>query len=489
MKKSLTTGVLGSAFAVLGVLLLSSCSGGGGGSQPQPPTVLAFSAGTLTTGSVIVNGVEFTAAPGAAIVIDGNSGTEAGLRNGMQAKVGGAMNSDGATGIFVKVKVGPEVRGKLAARGAVDDFTVNGQHVVVDDLTVFEDRVAGAFNALTFGALVNGDTVEIHGLRDASGIIKATRVERRDDKTAADDEVKGTVAAPITATSFALVNGITTVTVNFTGATVLTPAGKTVADISAGAFVQVHGPFSAGPPSAVTATTIDFEDAVNAEFEPAEGQQFQVEGLISGFTANPGTFKTGNSSVQTTALTTFEGGVAADLADGMRVEVEGHKTNGILAVEKLKFRDNVRIEANVEALAAGTSLTVLGKNVKISTTTQTSGAPVVGGGVKIKGFASGATLTATRINAVAPIGANNIVLQGPISAVTATSSITIAGIAVSTSGITAANGFQDSNGIAMTAADFFAALRTTSPVTIVKATGTFNGTTLTAKEVELESPH
>lgn len=487
MKKSLTTRVLGTAFVVLGVLFLSSC-GGGGDSVLQSPTALAFSAGTLTTGSVIVNGVTFTAAAGAAIIIDGNSGTEAGLRNGMQAKVRGRMNSDGTTGTFDKVKVEPEVRGKLAAKGAVDDFTVNGQHVVVNDLTVFEDRVAGAFNALTFAALVNGDEAEIHGLRDANGAIQATRVERRDDKTAADDEVKGTVAAPITATSFVLVNGTTTVTINFTGATVLTPTGKTAADIIAGAFVQVHGPFTAGPSPVVTATTIDFEDAADAEFEPAEGQEFEAEGLISGFTATPGTFKMGNASVQTTALTTFEGGVAADLADGMRVEVEGHKTNGILTVEKLKFKDNVRIEANVDALAAGTSLTVLGKSVKISTTTQITGVPVVGGGARIKGFASGATITAIRITAVAPIGANNIVLQGPISAVTPTSSITIAGLAVSTSGIISANGFQDNNGVPMTAADFFAALKTTNPVSIVKATGTFDGTTLAAKEVELESP-
>ena len=485
MEKNLTAGIFGSVLLMLGVFFLASCGGGGGDAPIQLSSVPGFSAGTLTKGSVIVNGVKFDAAAGATVVIDDNPGTEAGLRDGMQAKVKGTMSSNGTTGVFDKVQAEPEVRGTMTGKG-VDNFTVIGQPVIVDDLTKVEDcTAAGVCTARTFNDLADTNEVEVHGIRDDAGRVHATRVERHIEDTL--DEVKGTVAAPIVAgTSFALANGATTITVVFTGAT-FSPAGKSAANLVAGALVEVHGGLNAFNAGTFTATKIDFDDA---EFEALEGQHFEIEGLVSGLSGN--NFKVGTMAVQMTGSTIFRGGIAADLANNIRVEVEGHKASGILQVEKVKFKDNIRIEADVTALTgttAGNTLTVLGKTVKIATMTEINGALVGGAGVRVRGFASGSTITAIRIDVQSgTTNANANVIQGPISAVSGTSSMTMVGLTVNTTAVDV-GGFRDINDASISAASFFSQLKTTAPATIVKAKGTFAGTTLTAKEVELEDPN
>ena len=255
--------------------------------------------------------------------------------------------------------------------------------------------------------------------------------------------------------------------------------------------MEVHGGLTAFNAAAntFTATKIDFEAAEDAEFEGLEGQHFEIEGLVSGFTASPGTFTVGTMAVQTTGSTKFRGGIEADLANNIRVEVEGSKLGGVLQVEKVKFKDNVRIEADVTAFTAGTSLTVLGKTVKIATTTEINGVIAAGVGVKIRGFASGSSVTAIRIDVGGATNANANIIQGPISTVTGTTSMTILGLTVNATAVEA-GGFQDINGASVSAATFFGQLKTTVPTTIVKAKGSFDGTTtVTAKSVEIEDPN
>jgi hypothetical protein len=439
-----------------------------------------------------VNGVRFTAAAGATVDVDGNpNATEADLRDGMQGKVKGQINADGLTGSFTKVHAEPEARGTLLSIGGVDDFLVNGQRVVVDDSTKLEARdAAGAFTAVTFADLADLSEVEVHGARDDQGFIRATRVERR--AVDALDEVKGRVAPPITATTFQLVSGTSpAITVDFTGAT-FSPAGTTVSNLGIDVLVEVHGGLTAfdALTNVFTATKIDFEDAEDAEFEAAEGQKFEVEGLVSGFTATPGTFNVGDMSVRTAANTKFRGGIAADLADNVRVEAEGRKVGGILEAESIKFRDNVRVEADVTAVALDlTTVTVLGKTVKIPSSAEINGIIAVGSGVRIRGFAVGSTITATRIDVtgVGQPGAGNNIIQGPVSAVTGTTGMTMLDLTVDTSA--AGMVFRNIDDAVTSAASFFAGIKTVPPSTIVKVKGSFAGTTLTASEAEIEDPN
>jgi len=106
------------------VILAACSSGGGSGSGPSTTSTAVVSSGTMTKGSVIVNGVRFTADAGATIRVDDNPGRpEAELRDGMQVKVKGQINDDRVTGRFEKVEAEPEVRGKLASL-STGSFTV-----------------------------------------------------------------------------------------------------------------------------------------------------------------------------------------------------------------------------------------------------------------------------------------------------------------------------------------------------------------------------
>jgi hypothetical protein len=460
---------------------LYACSGGGGGGGTPAAGTAISAQGTMTKGSVIVNGVQYTAASTATIRIDDNPGRpETELRNGMQVKVKGRINNDRITGQFEKVEAEPGVRGTLSGKGA-DDFLVNGQHVVVDDSTVLEDRVAGVFTSINFNGLSNLNEVEVHGGRDDAGNIRATRVERRDDSPL--DEVKGTISTAPTGSTFTLTNGTTSIIVNYSGA-VIRPTGAT---LNLNDFVEVHGAFSAGT---LTATLVDREDLEDAEFEPSEGDEFEVEGLISQFTVHPGTFVVGNQTVQTIAGTRFEGGIAADLANNIKVEAEGHVTGGVLIAEKIKFKDSIRIEANADANG---SAGVIGLTVVTSSLTEVKnlagsiGGILAGDGLKIRGYLNnGGTITATRIEGISAVGANNIRLQGSVSAKTPNTSLTILGITVDTTTVEA-GGFRDINDVSITADAFFALVKITAPATLVKARGSFAAGTLSAKEVEIES--
>jgi len=77
------------------------------------------------------------------------AGSGAAERDAGQVK--GQINDDRVTGRFEKVEAEPEVaEARVPGTGS---FTVNGQVVYVDDSTVYEDRSAGVFSAITFTGL------------------------------------------------------------------------------------------------------------------------------------------------------------------------------------------------------------------------------------------------------------------------------------------------------------------------------------------------
>src|SRR5262249_19543239 len=132
-----------------------------------------------------------------------------------------------------------------------------------------------------------------------------------------------------------LQNGSINVTVDFSGATIV-PATATLAN---GEIVEAHGAFNG---ATFTATSINIED--DAQFQHQAGEEFEIEGLVSGCGAtNPCTsFKVGNQAVQVNASTRFQGGLPTDLADGVRVEAEGHQFSGTtLIAEKIEFKRSV----------------------------------------------------------------------------------------------------------------------------------------------------
>jgi len=312
-------------------LMLAGCGGGmdGTGAPASPPPTLTpvTARGVMTKGSVILNGTRFDDSK-ATISDDRNRGA-AQLANGMVVRLRG-RSDEISSGVADLVDVENEVRGRIQtidAAASPQQFTVSGLTVSVSTGTVY----AGMTD---FAALMVGMRVEVHGLRDAAGVLRASRVEAVGVQEGLD-ELRGPVTNIDTVKDEFTING--NVLVRYTGAT-FRPAGAAEADLKTGGTVEVRGSLTG---TVFTAAQVDIEDLEDRVFQGMQGDHEDVEGVVSGFSTHPGTFKVGERNVQTTAATTFEEGAAAQLKNGVLVEVEGTvNTEGVLVAKKIEFEDS-----------------------------------------------------------------------------------------------------------------------------------------------------
>ncbi len=442
--------LFGSLFA------LASCGGGTGGAG------VTGSFGTITAfGSVFVNGVEFSTS-GATIVLDDNPATESNLRVGMVVTVSGPRSGSGSA---TRIEVDDAVKGFVEAKLDANHWTVMGQTVLVDDQTRFENNVQPGV----------GDFAEVHGLVVASGTISGSFIEKK-NASFPPFEVKGLVKNHNDA---AKTFDIGALTVNYNSATIRdmpNPAGNAWN----GLLVEAKGNTCATTPVCGTLTANKVEPN-GPQMQDAD--EFEIEGFVTKINS-PTDFVVGNQRVVTTASTLFEGGVAGDIAIGVKLEVEGVLAGGVLTASKVEFRDSIKIEADIDTVGAS-SLTLRGLpgiTVTVNSLTQFEGSVsglnnlVAGDHVRIRGRASGSnTVIATEVEKRSPDA--RVELQGPIQSITGASPnqiVTILGVAVNTTGVV----FEDVN-----RATFFAQAVVG---TLVKARGSLSGTTVTWSEMELE---
>lgn len=478
--------------ALLGALaasLIAACGGGGGGTggtgtttPPPGPAVSngpTVSTGVMTKGSTIVNGVRFEDTT-ANISIDDTPKTAAALQNGMVVKVVGTVNDDGINGTAQRVKALVEARGTATTFPSENPqrLVVNGQTVLMDDRTVIPNP--GGLGAL-------GTQVEIHGLRDSNGVIRATRIEDRAAQMADStlDEIRGLVAN-LTGTTFTIAGQ----QVNASAA-VIVPAGATYQN---GSIVEVYctRPCPAGT---FHASRIKVEDAQDDAFRPASGQRMEAEGLISGFSAGAQNFSVGSTPVTLTSSTRFEGGVAGDLADNVEVEAEGSWNGTRLVANKIEFkRSVVRVQGTVTGTPSANqfTLTVGTDAVTIQTDSLTSvQVTLISGCLQVRGQRKIPTttlvVTAGEVKSCSGNG-DRPFIQAPLEGETGTD-LTLLGFAFN---VGTASAFQNIDGTPMTQAAFLNAVTppTTNaagsvPGTLVKLN--LDGTTpFAVREVELE---
>lgn len=479
------------------VPLLGACGGGGGDGSPQPGAPVQPAASVTTAFGVVaksagssgisVNGVSFATNGGTTVRIDDNPKGVDDLRSGMVVKLRG--RDDGTTRTAERIEVENEVRGNVTAVDAAANpqaFTVGGLRVLVDDATVYAN-----LNPLGFAGIAVGGYVEVHGIRDAAGNLRATRVEGqvRDDANPAD-ELKGTVGALDTnANTFAL----GAVTVNYGNAT-FSPAGAGEASLANGIVVEVHGAFNTAG-TVFTATRVDIEDLEddNGGLRPREGERNESEGFVTNLSvaagATSGTFTLNGRTVSFSASTQFRGGSLADLANNVRVEVDGTVSGTTLVAREIRFKQpRVLLASQASAVdVANRRLTLFGRAVQLNdlTDVRTPLTAITPNStrVEVRAFIDGTgALIAERIEASNSGGARDIV-QAVVSAADPTGrTVTLLGITASVS--TAS--FRDIDDRPISEAQFFAAV--TPGRTTVKVKGTsFNITSLRAEEAEIES--
>jgi hypothetical protein len=402
------------ALTVVALSVLAACGGGGsgGGGEPASPaapvdtTVLSAAvdvSGTITGfGSVIIDGVKYDdtqtsvstdtnpAAPTAAALTD--------LKLGM--RVEGKLKN----GVMTDLVMQASLVGPVAALDATaTSFTLYGQTVKVSVTGATPTAFEGVQD---FAGLMAGDWVEVHGTVDANKAIVATRIERKPQGDSAKGLRVGGVISNLdtTAKTFKFNDQ----TIDYSAAT-FKPAGA----------VPVNGATAAVYSDQLPTAGVLKAKSV-ALSKPEEGKELRVGGRISAYTSLADFTVSGVRVNASTA--TLEGGVAADVAAGASVGIEGVVTGEVLKATKLRI---MKTPADVKASLAGqvtdwlsaTSFKVRGTTVDASAATFTGGAATdLGNGawLLVSGTVQGDVLKASSIAFKAPPAAKPTSLKGEV---------------------------------------------------------------------------
>jgi hypothetical protein len=387
-------------FSLFVSLLVAGCGEGGSG-DPGGPTGAAagVTRGAITgtgSGEIVVNGVRVSTS-GAAVRLEGETGSAAALQPGMVVTVRGSF--DDRAGVAQEIEYEHAVKGKVLSKGD-GTIVVGGQTVRVDDTTEF-----GEDNPARLGSVAVGERVRVSGVPDDKGGIRASRVD--DSPGSSEDlELKGFVSGLASSGDFTLKltpDAASGYSVTLATGVVL-PAG-----VQDGSYVEVRslGPVSG---SAIVAASVSLED----RFGTREGR-FEVEGIVT--SGDSTAFVVDGLGVKTSASTRWQFGVPADLVPGVKVEAQGHlDAAGALVAEKVSYRAVVRLEGPIESVeldAGAGRIQLLGFDVSVSDLTDNRlGALGVGDVVEVRGYPSrtGQILLATRIDE--GNGNGRIFLQG-----------------------------------------------------------------------------
>lgn len=351
--------ILISSMAVAGTLsLLASCGGGDDGNFviTTPPTQTAI--GTITSfGSVVVNGVRFDDS-GATVTMNNATATRDRLRVGMVVQVRGQIRGDG-TGVASSIRHDSCVQGPVTAMNRVQNTVqLLGQTVQVDSDTVFDGVSLQDMNAFAIG-----DHVDVSCLPDpAQNRLRATRMERLGafQNGVSEMVASGKVSNLNLSAGTCTIGGLT---VDFAslGAAGL-PAG-----LANGMTIEARGKnFANG-----TLTADRLRDRDRDRISYPDGDGLEIEGLVSDY-VSISSFKVDGQTVNA-ASAVIKNGTAADIRDGLKVEVEGIVTSGVLVATRvvIRLQADIGVEAGLQARDAtlGT-ITLLGRSIKVNSDTE-----------------------------------------------------------------------------------------------------------------------
>jgi len=266
-------------------------------------------------GSIIVNDTRWDIDNANVILVDATE-----LKLGMTVRVAGTISADLSRGTATSVVSAAELRGPVtAANSTGTSFEVMGIRVNTDGTTIYEGLGAG-------NRVSNGAVVQIYGLPSADGQLQATRIERR----------AGNAASPIVTGAVRQLN--TAARTFRLGALAVSYAGAgfsgalSASGLANGQLVRVRA--TQAPASGVLVA-----GSVQSWYELgalAEGTRLSLSGLVTDF-ASQADFRVQGVRVSG-AQTNVSGGPTRSLVNGVRVEVSGVVSNGILVLNKLRLR-------------------------------------------------------------------------------------------------------------------------------------------------------
>lgn len=314
--------------------ILVACGGGSGGGgtttdgsaagatgSSDPDATGSFAAGRIAGfGSIVVIGVRFDDSAASITDDEDASKSRSDLRLGMMVEIRGGPITQGAgaslgSATARTVRIVDEIKGPVEAK-AGSTLTVLGQTVTVAPGTVFEDGAS-------LGAIAVGDILEVHGSVGLNGQITATRIEVEDPGTGTSHfKLRGFVSNLDGAARTFSIGGAR---ISFAGiAPPPTLANGNLVRVRLDT-VQTAGVW--------TATRIDHR-------RPFDNQdEAKVEGIVTAYSGSGTRFEVNGLPVDASGAR-FKDGSQANLAVGVRVEVEGALRDGLLVASEVEFRDN-----------------------------------------------------------------------------------------------------------------------------------------------------
>ncbi|WP_260396847.1 DUF5666 domain-containing protein [Variovorax sp. KBW07] len=306
----------------------SGTDGSGVGSGGTGVTADAAGIGAADgLGSIILNGLRYNTDSATITVEDATE-----LQIGMSARIAGKVDADFNNGIATQVMSAAELRGAVSGIDtSAGTFVVMGISVSVDQATVWADA-----NGLA--DVRAGSIIQVWGLPGAPGTLRATRILIAPALTA--PLVTGTVQNLDTVNkTFTL--GLLTIDFNSAAFT-----GMNASSLANGIIVRARGT-TAPVAGRLTATTVQGWYAIPT----GDGIAVQLAGVITDF-ASRGAFKVLGTPVDATNGQ-ITGGPANSLGNGVKVEVDGFMSGGVLVVKKLRIR-------NVPGTGGPASFTLIG---------------------------------------------------------------------------------------------------------------------------------
>jgi len=264
----------------------------------------------------------------------------AGLSVGERVEVSGLVAADG-------VVAATRIERKAAAatvevKGAVESVDTAARRLRIGQLQV--DYSGATLSGFATGQPANGDLVEAFGALNGSGVLVATRVEKRSSSlpgtTSDKAELEGLVTRFVSTADFDVAGQRVTA-----GATTRYEGGS-AADLRLDANIEVEGGFDAT--GRIVATKIEFRQASDVEFS----------GPVDSVNAAGGSLVVLGTTIRTNSLTRFEDHSVADverfsLADlrvGDYVEVRVYR-DGTGLVATLLERDDPESGVELKGLA------------------------------------------------------------------------------------------------------------------------------------------
>ncbi|MBP59186.1 MULTISPECIES: DUF5666 domain-containing protein, partial [Idiomarina] len=300
-----------------------STSGGGNNTDDgtATTTTTVVSEGVITGfGSVYVNGQRYRSENAEIAVGNSPAADEAQLKVGMVVTVAASASDDGEDPDAQQIRYEEHLQGPVSfIDREAEQIEVLGQTILFDDLTEFDET--------DIETLSVGDFIEVSGYINDEGSFYATLVELETEET--EIKLKGEIANLDTdAQTFSLAE----LTIDYSAAEY---EDMTADDLADGLFVKVEGDDFDGDTLTLTASSIENKEENDID---SDTEEVTIAGIVKDYDSESGAFSVNRYEFTLNDDTEFDDGSLDTLANGVIVKVEGRFESEQLIAEEIEFK-------------------------------------------------------------------------------------------------------------------------------------------------------